>query len=372
MGSSHHHHHHSSGLVPRGSHMLREFSFYDVPPAHVPPVSEPLEIACYSLSRDRELLLDDSKLSYYYPPPLFSDLNTGFPNRFHPPKSDPDPISIVKDVLMTKGIQMNSSFLTWRGLITKIMCAPLDPRNHWETYLVMDPTSGIIMMEERTRSETSYANQDRMCYWGYKFEAISTLPEIWDACSRDQIEQRDNQDVVPDEQYCSIVKINIGKSKLILAGEVDCIWDKKPCSAKESDVHSDDGTIEEDASNAENPNLHYVELKTSKKYPLENYGMRKKLLKYWAQSFLLGIGRIIIGFRDDNGILIEMKELFTHQIPKMLRPYFKPNDWTPNRLLVVLEHALEWIKQTVKQHPPSTEFTLSYTGGSKLVLRQII
>nr|AAD49608.1 hexahistidine peptide [Expression vector pViet] len=24
MGSSHHHHHHSSGLVPRGSHMLED------------------------------------------------------------------------------------------------------------------------------------------------------------------------------------------------------------------------------------------------------------------------------------------------------------------------------------------------------------
>nr|7NK0_D Chain D, Baculoviral IAP repeat-containing protein 3 [Homo sapiens]7NK0_E Chain E, Baculoviral IAP repeat-containing protein 3 [Homo sapiens] len=43
MGSSHHHHHHSSGLVPRGSHMLScelyRMSTYSTFPAGV-PVSE--------------------------------------------------------------------------------------------------------------------------------------------------------------------------------------------------------------------------------------------------------------------------------------------------------------------------------------------
>jgi RAT1-interacting protein len=41
----------------------------------------------------------------------------------------------------------------------------------------------------------------------------------------------------------------------------------------------------------------------------------RKLLKFWAQSFLLGVPTIIVGFRDQQGIVHRLEELDTASIP---------------------------------------------------------
>jgi RAT1-interacting protein len=56
---------------------------------------------------------------------------------------------------------------------------------------------------------------------GYKFETLSLIPGTWDATSREYIESREDQVVDNYAQYCSIVKTGIGKSKIIIGGEVD-------------------------------------------------------------------------------------------------------------------------------------------------------
>ena len=56
---------------------------------------------------------------------------------------------------------------------------------------------------------------------GYKFETLSLIPDTWAATSRDSIENRENEIVNNYAQYCSIVKTGIGKTKMIIGGEVD-------------------------------------------------------------------------------------------------------------------------------------------------------
>lgn len=43
-----------------------------------------------------------------------------------------------------------------------------------------------------------------------------------------------------------------------------------------------------------------------------------KLLKYWIQSFLLGVPKIVVGFRSKQGILQRLEELETKSIPGMV------------------------------------------------------
>lgn len=45
----------------------------------------------------------------------------------------------------------------------------------------------------------------------------------------------------------------------------------------------------------------------------------RKLLKYWIQSFLLGVPKIIVGFRSQRGILQRLEELETKNIPGMVK-----------------------------------------------------
>lgn len=63
--------------------------------------------------------------------------------------------------------------------------------------------------------------------------------------------------------------------------------------------------------------IHWVELKTSAEIRNDRDMLKyeRKLLKFWAQSFLLGVPKIIVGFRDQNGIVHRLEELETASIP---------------------------------------------------------
>lgn len=52
-------------------------------------------------------------------------------------------------------------------------------------------------------------------------------------------------------------------------------------------------------------------------------GFHRKLMKYWIQSFLLGVPKIIVGFRTRDGILVDVQEFETQKIPEMVNA--RPN-----------------------------------------------
>lgn len=56
---------------------------------------------------------------------------------------------------------------------------------------------------------------------GYKFETLCLLPKPWDETPREYIENRENEIVNNHAQYCSVVKTGIGRTVMVLGGEVD-------------------------------------------------------------------------------------------------------------------------------------------------------
>ena len=63
--------------------------------------------------------------------------------------------------------------------------------------------------------------------------------------------------------------------------------------------------------------INWVELKTAAEITNERDTIKyeRKLLKFWIQSFLLGVPRIIVGFRNGIGRLQSLQELDTQSIP---------------------------------------------------------
>ncbi|KAK6362050.1 decapping endonuclease targeting mRNA [Orbilia blumenaviensis] len=195
---------------------------------------------------------------------------------------------------------------------------------------------GTIYIEENNLyKQATRGFQDergaRMSFWGYKFETLSTLSRPWGEATREEIEGRRNEIVSNKAQYCSIVQTGFGDNGLIIAGEVDAIWDCRPM-------------------NPANP-IHYVELKTSRQITSTNQqiNFEKKLQRFWAQSFLLGVPKIIIGLRDDYGTLknIEIKE--TQGIPVDIRKAhvaqgLGPPPWNGNVAINFTTAFLEWLK----------------------------
>jgi RAT1-interacting protein len=163
---------------------------------------------------------------------------------------------------------------------------------------------------------------------GYKFESLSTLARPWAECSRQEIDGRDEEIVNNNIQYCSIVRTGIGKTSLIIGGEVDCVMGEKPL-------------------NPDDP-IPWVELKTSREpgtQQRQQQQFERKLCKFWAQSFLLGVPTIVVGFRDDEGFLTRITKLETQKIPGQVAR--TEGTWNGNLCINMTNQFLELLRETV-------------------------
>ena len=219
------------------------------------------------------------------------------------------------------------------------MCTPYSKLDSWEMNLTC--FQGTVFIEENHtkklasrdyqyngRPQTSQPSQDMMSYWGYKFETLSLIPQPWSPTSREYIESRDRQIVNNHAQYCSIVRTGFGKVKMVLGGEVDAVWDTKP----------------DDPSQP----INWVELKTSAEITNEREQIKfeRKLLKFWAQSFLLGVSRIVVGFRDQQGTLRRLQHFETQKIPETVQSSGR-HLWHGQTCINFAASFLEWIKSVV-------------------------
>jgi len=200
---------------------------------------------------------------------------------------------------------------------------------------------------------------------GYKFEELSTLTKTWDESTRQEIESRKKNVVDNFQQYCSIVRTQLGSSTIIMGGEVDCLWGPPP----PLDVQL---IVDYKPDPPENPVPHYVELKTSKELtsPRSIASFEQhKLLKFWAQSFLLGVPKIIVGFRTDRNTLASLQTLETMQIPAQVRER-GTQMWDGNVCINFAAKFLEFLREAVVEE--GTVYSIKFvTGGRKIdVLKQ--
>lgn len=70
--------------------------------------------------------------------------------------------------------------------------------------------------------------------------------------------------------------------------------------------------------------LHFVELKVKLKEERENQKrnyLKFKLRNWWCQCFLVNIKRIIVGIRNQNGIVHQLTDVDVHSIPKQVKVF---------------------------------------------------
>ncbi|KAJ5873566.1 Decapping nuclease rai1 [Penicillium subrubescens] len=307
-------------------------------------IRRPKEIACFSYDQQRRFSLGDSSIAYYYPPSLPADLNIGFDTFQKLNDAADEHLDALLDTIVAMeketGKKCETDIVTWRGMMTKILTAPFDMMNGFE----MNATcyQGTIFIEENNtyknrqkelqknqRMPPGMASQELMMYWGYKFEVLSVLHKTWDECTRAEIEGRQNEVVNNSAQYCSVVKTGMGNVRMVLGGEVDAVWDCKP-------------------DRKDDP-INWVELKTSAEIRSDRDMIKyeRKLLKFWAQSFLLGVPKIIVGFRDQQGIVHRLEELETASIPGKVKKVGR-GTWDGNICINFAAEFMEWLKQVIQ------------------------
>nr|XP_057906158.1 decapping and exoribonuclease protein [Doryrhamphus excisus]XP_057906159.1 decapping and exoribonuclease protein [Doryrhamphus excisus] len=316
-----------------------------------PLYKQPVEVGVFSLDSQRRFFNDSRQMRYYVKPeksPHF-DLRDGYKERYikrdERVKEKLDHIlrwilanrSKVTQRTDTSSSALDVDFVTWRGHLTKLLTTPYETREGW--LLAVTKFKGTFYISE---VETEAARRDRdnrterhemMMYWGYKFEQY--------ICS-DKIDgSPDSSGVVnTNEAFCTVVQTRLSDHRLLFSGEVDC---------REKDPDSP------------SPPTCYVELKTSAEIctPKQRSNFHRfKLLKWWAQSFLPGVPRIVAGFRDDDGVVVSVETFHTSEISQLIKGEDKC--WKPTVCMNFCSDFLSFVKRVATEDDSRVVYLFSW------------
>jgi RAT1-interacting protein len=293
------------------------------------PFQLPVQIASFSYDESRGLHHDDRSRKYYHPPPPRADLNRGFEalvSRDESVKEHLDSLLISLMRIPEKQNIQKANLITWRGMMTKLCTVLYEDRQDWEMNAMM--VGETLFLEEhvgeKQRADKARQEEDsrmkRFGYYGYSFES-------W-TCSQER-RPRDPWDgnVNTNVQWCSIIKTKLGDSRCILAGEVDAV-----------DAHT------------EKP----IEVKTSMSIKNDRDAERfeTKMLRFYMQSFLLGISKVVVGFRDHRGYLVTHQDFETLAMPRAVRG--KPHAWDPTACLNLASQLISSIRSYITEDSQSS------------------
>lgn len=377
-------------------------------PFSAPPLfQQPAPLCSFSFDDNRKQWQDDRCKRYYRGPPPYhnrhphqnrappvfgADLNYGLERFVRRDETVPEHLDALVAALQhrteagTSEAERNeldaerrkADVITWRGIITKICTAyeqsaearfsdPLDLNAMMldGTLYLEEHTSPVAMTEKQKKEDDP--KMLRMGYYGYSFESYCTVDT--EAKTREPFRptpRTDNSvpdpagwsgDVNTNVQWCQVVKTKLGSNRLVIGGEVDAV-ERNHTTGREE----------------------LVELKTSMqmtsaqrnpaKAAVEQERFEKKLLKFFLQSYLLGIGKIVVGFRDYHGLLTTHQDFETLRIPRMVRagqpiagrfdhagrPVVREKSvWEPKDGLGFGDQILSFIRKTISSYDGSTE-----------------
>ncbi|KAJ3340672.1 Dom-3 Z [Gonapodya sp. JEL0774] len=359
--------------------------------AQPPQFQQPKELSHYSLDENRTYKPDASELRQYAPMDTSIPLTDGYERYKARDSSVPEHLDTLLRTVKNEGLlehlrtKPGVSLVTWRGIMTKILTAPYDNREHW--ILRVTRHKGIFYIEEQLTSakierEQNMSRQELLqSYMGYRFESLSTVPLLRPSpCishkdlypTPEVLAARRDDSVNNNVQFCTVLRTGISSGRtdssiginLILGAEVDCQTSGlRPNSPP--------------PTNPPPPLSTYIELKTHRLILNPSHRAsfeRHKLLKIWAQSFLAGVPRVIIGFRDDQGYVRAIEEFKTLEIPRIVR---RPDAqggavWDPNVMLTWCYGFLRWLTSEVALKDDwRTVYRVSFRGNGVEVEEEI-
>uniref|UniRef100_A0A0B6Y050 Decapping nuclease n=1 Tax=Arion vulgaris TaxID=1028688 RepID=A0A0B6Y050_9EUPU len=325
-----------------------------------PNYRQPIELGRFSLNESRRFRHDSSQLRVFAPPIDWSrcalDLRDGYQNMINrdeskkeylddllrwikcnkhkflsQTQSEPQQNTDEDQPLQNKAklacesavfSSLNTDFVCWRGLLTRLLCIPYE--NQDDILVAVIRFRGTYFMcEYETESNMQQTLKTtpklkEMCAWGFKFEQYVTA-------DRDRRVPDTKSPVNTNVAFCTVSRTRLASNSIVFGAEVDC-----------EDLNCKKGNA-------------YIELKTSRLIEAqrqhENF-CKYKLIKWWAQSFLIGIPRVICGFRDDDGVVRRLQDYPVHEIPNIAKSaLLKP--WKPSVCFNFLDVFFEFVKSNI-------------------------
>jgi len=94
----------------------------------------------------------------------------------------------------------------------------------------------------------------------------------------------------------------------------------------------------------------------------------RKLLKFWAQSYLLGIPEVFVGFRSPDGIIQSTQSLATLSIPRLVRGK-GPHAWDSGVCLDFAERFLKHLRAVMAHDSAASSPSSSASTGQAIIWR---
>ncbi|KAF8986655.1 Dom-3 Z [Haplosporangium bisporale] len=196
------------------------------------PFRQPVEIGSFSYDEQRNFIMDDSQLKYYYPPDLSkpNNLSVNYDKYIARDPMVDEHIDALLDALICikdkeeesesssqdpsggtnsgkdphpqqqhRASMTRADFVCYRGILTKIMCTPYTRNEPWELGATL--YKGSIYIEEHVTEEKrkiaggSGERHKLMSYWGYRFETICNISKPVSELQRVKTRKRASPDV---------------------------------------------------------------------------------------------------------------------------------------------------------------------------------
>lgn len=189
-------------------------------------------------------------------------------------------------------------FVCFRGLLRMLMSTPYEEREDW--IVLATKFKGCIYLcaeeTERKRAEKLRRNDRDIKFmrYGFKFESyiLSDAP--------DKQAPGNTKPVLESEEFCLMFSTFIDKKKILYGAETDGVIADEPCKNLD-DLRR----------------CPLVEVKVSRRETnerqLSNF-YKFKSQKWFLQSFLVGIDKIHVGVRNDEGFVQEVKSITCKEI----------------------------------------------------------
>lgn len=145
------------------------------------------------------------------------------------------------------------------------------------------------------------------------------------------IDPETSNPVNESEEFCGMFSTKLEGKNILLAAEMDGIISSELLD------HSSEINWEK---------LEFVELKVKRRETTERQKSnfyRFKLIKWWCQSFLVGINKVFFGLRDDRGIVDEIDQMNVNDMPKMAK-----RDWNSSICLDFCNQFLDSVAKSMK------------------------
>lgn len=324
-----------------------------------PQFADPIEIGNFSRATKKDVSFDKKqlqRLNLTFPPPSKTkqqiavnfDLNEGYEEHINKPTETPKLDRLLefasyrqKMSQNVKSTLKNADFVSYRGLLVKIASTLYSPKDAW--IVCVTKFQDVYFLCEFRTAEKLQAIADMspreklMTYWGHRFERFLLSPQpsqVGSAAGKSGAAP-----VNLNEECFSIVRTKLDKHRLVFGGEVDGI----------------DPTTNE-----------YLELKTNRfiETPkhMETF-LKFKIVKWWLQSFLIGINTIICGYRDDGGKVRVLEKMGVNDLLTRGEKY-----WSGAVCLSFLSEFLSVVKTSVRNNDADAVFKFEYDPEKRRIL----